>query len=172
MISLMTFCRGVALGRLLQGLQVRNQVRIYEGEVRATRAFHEFIALGSAGRGPILPAVWRDKRRLEIGFDGSRFFNLPRLAFVQNPQEKNPRQFGHILHRPGAVAPAHDVADAPNGSVDGALRGERASGAKRQSPSERTSWLPSIQIQRLRVCYNLGFQLGKFLHRKAGRYFP
>ena len=67
MISLMTFWRGVALGRSLQALQVGKQFAVDEAEERrpACRPGSSLRFWLPSGRGPILPAVRRFERRRE-----------------------------------------------------------------------------------------------------------
>lgn len=106
-------------------LEMRDEVAIDERKESAHRALHKFLALRRVGRGPILPAVRRGERRAEVRAHGGGALRFVHLAFVEDAEEKNPRQLGDILHRARAITPPHDVADAPDGSVDGALIGKR-----------------------------------------------
>jgi hypothetical protein len=49
---------------------------------------------------------------------------LAPLVLVEDAQEEDPGQFGHVLHRAGAVAAAHDVADALDRLIHRLLGGE------------------------------------------------
>lgn len=47
------------------------------------------------------------------------------FAFVEDAQEKHPRQFGDVLQRARAIAAAHDVADSFDIGVERLWRAER-----------------------------------------------
>jgi len=51
-------------------------------------------------------------------------FGLLAFVIVQDAQEENPGQLGHVLQRPGAVGAAQDVADAPHVGIERGLGGE------------------------------------------------
>ena len=56
----------------------------------------------------------------EMSTAGS-FFLLP---FVEDTQEEQPGEFGDVLHGPGHIRPAHDIADGLDRAVDRLLGGE------------------------------------------------
>ncbi len=130
---------GGCVGPVLERLQVRQQVGVGEVEERPGRGVLQFTALPAdvfvrvvrivrgclfRRRAPIAPAVGRLQRRSEWNAQRVRFLFFAVFLLVEDAQEENPGQLGHILHRPGAVAPAHDVADALDGLIDRLLGGQ------------------------------------------------
>jgi len=109
---------------LAQAPQVRQQLLVEEVEEGAQRARLQFRALGAVRRRPVAPAIRRPQRRPVLGPDRSRFVGLDLFALVEDAQEEDPGELGHVLQRPGAVGAPHDVADRLDGLVDRLLRGE------------------------------------------------
>src|SRR5205823_12546292 len=68
--------------------------------------------------GPVLPAVRGGERGREVRADRLGFLGLTLLALVEDAEEEDPGQLRDVLHRPGAVGAAQDVADGPDGRVD------------------------------------------------------
>ena len=95
---------------------------------------------------------------------------------VQDAQKENPGQFGDVLQGPGAIRPAHDVADAFDCAVDGLLRGKALSVAVVADSCHRDEFSPAIllEISRLsviivsfnRVASNYTFRPKSIIRRK------
>ena len=98
---------------------MRQEVGVDEAEEGVLRRVLQFDALvglplgqGLRRRAPIAPAVGRVERGPERHAQGLGFRLLALLLLVQDAQEEYPGQLWDVLHGAGAVAAAHDVADA------------------------------------------------------------
>lgn len=109
--------RGVRF--VLQVLKVGDEPFVHEIVEGVRRRFGEPLALRGRWCRPVPPAEGLGQRRPEIRPHGPAFLGLDLLSLVEDAQEEDPGQLGHILHGPGAVRATHHIAYAPDRAVDG-----------------------------------------------------
>jgi hypothetical protein len=90
-------------GPLPQGLEVRQQVAIDEGDEAAERAGLERLPPDPVRRRPVLPAIGRREGRRKLRAHCLGLIALTRLPLIQNAEEEDPRELRHVLKRSGAV---------------------------------------------------------------------
>ena len=121
---------GRRAGHVAQPAQVGKQRAVHEGEIGAHRRVGQLDALRPARRGPVAPAERRLQRRRERDAERRGFLRFDLLALVEDPQEEDPRQLGHVLEGARVVRAPHDVGDLLDRRVHGRRAGKAAGGGR------------------------------------------
>ena len=100
-------------GAALEAAEVRQQLLVHEPAEAAERTRGQLPPLRPILRCPVAPAIGWFERRREFGADGLGCLGLAGLPLVEDSEEQDPCQLGHVLERTGAVRSAHDVPDTP-----------------------------------------------------------
>lgn len=92
----------------------------------AHSGYGRIVAFFVVRRGPVAPAVGFIERGREVTADDLGIFGFVLFLFVEDAQEQEPGEFRDVLQGAGAVGATQDVADRPDGGVDGLRGGQGA----------------------------------------------